>query len=200
MLKKISVRPCGMTSSSLWTCNLVLVYLTPPKWVKWLYEYMYLTTCPSLSPFFVKIQNYWHFTLFSTFFISNVMICGFLVAISHPTKLFDISWKNGNANESVLRHLRHFCCRTLILSLSSLRTWSKNRYEPVLQIVANISVTNWCIVGYRTGELWDLCNRSLVRLVSSDKRSSSHILNKTHNTTDERWHLDNANKVSAWFV
>ena len=164
---------------------------------------MYLTTCPSLSPFFVKIQNYWHFTLFSTFFYFECHDLWFLGGHIPPdgsTKLFDISWKNGNANESVLRHLRHFCCRTLILSLSSLRTCSKNRCEPVLQIVANISVTNWCIVGYRTGELWDLCNRSLVRLVSSNKRSSSHILNKTHNTTDERWHLDNANKVSAWFV
>ena len=34
----------------------------------------------------------------------------------------------------------------------------------------HISVTKWCIVGYGTGALWDLCNRSVVNILKKSEQ------------------------------
>ena len=49
----------------------------------------------------------------------------------------------------------------------------------------HISVAKWCIVGYGTGALWDLCNRSVEILESCTKPSICGILEKAQSNLME---------------
>ena len=48
-------------------------------------------------------------------------------------------------------------------------------YHFVTEMCMHISVTKWCIVGYRIGALWDLCSRSHWRHMRQSKQTVQHL-------------------------
>ena len=97
-------------------------------------------TCPSLSSIFVKIRYYWFFPIIPKVFnfqCHNLSFRGSYIPPESPTKLYGILGRNDNTYEPVIGQIHPFFCLRLNSTLSSLRTCSINRCEPVAKIVAN---------------------------------------------------------------
>ena len=129
-------------------------------WNLWEIEEAFVTSTTAYCV--LKMVNIWLFCLYQQYVRASNKKAGILTALS---------WQVANASSD--GDVSKWYSSTLVHTTTDPFHKPHNaldKYPTMYHFVTemctyvHISVTKWCIVGYGTGALWDLCSRSIIRL------------------------------------